>query len=85
MVYVTLLQIVRKFVSRNPLMNGHGDFRSAGEEPTVARRYTAKHLGTIANEKMLDEYGSDTVNFTQNLIARSRTRLGCQPSCPSCC
>jgi len=52
--------------SRNPLLDGHGNFGSVDDDPPAAMRYTETRLAPIANEAMLDEIGDDTVDFAPN-------------------
>jgi DNA gyrase subunit A len=57
---------VQTFASRNPLLDGHGNFGSVDDDPPAAMRYTETRLAPIANEAMLDEIGDDTVDFAPN-------------------
>ena len=65
-VYDALVRLVQTFSSRNPLLDGHGNFGSVDDDPPAAMRYTETRLAPIANEGMLDEIGSDTVDFAPN-------------------
>jgi DNA gyrase subunit A len=65
-VYDALVRLVQTFASRNPLLDGHGNFGSVDDDPPAAMRYTETRLAPIANEAMLDEIGSDTVDFAPN-------------------
>jgi DNA gyrase subunit A len=65
-VYDALVRLVQTFASRHPLLDGHGNFGSVDDDPPAAMRYTETRLAPIANEGMLDEIGSDTVDFTTN-------------------
>ena len=65
-ILVTLVRLVQTFASRNPLLDGHGNFGSFDDDPPAAMRYTETRLAPIANEAMLDEIGSDTVDFANN-------------------
>ncbi|MFM7465108.1 MAG: DNA topoisomerase (ATP-hydrolyzing) subunit A [Cyanobium sp.] len=65
-VYDALVRLVQTFSSRHPLLDGHGNFGSVDDDPPAAMRYTETRLAPIANEGMLDEIGSDTVDFTAN-------------------
>ena len=65
-VYDALVRLVQTFSSRHPLLDGHGNFGSVDDDPPAAMRYTETRLAPIANEGMLDEIGSDTVDFTTN-------------------
>ncbi|MEI8249786.1 MAG: DNA topoisomerase (ATP-hydrolyzing) [Synechococcus sp. ELA057] len=65
-VYDALVRLVQTFSSRHPLLDGHGNFGSVDDDPAAAMRYTETRLAPIANEGMLDEIGSDTVDFAAN-------------------
>ncbi len=65
-VYDALVRLVQTFASRNPLLDGHGNFGSVDDDPPAAMRYTETRLAPIANEAMLDEIGEDTVDFAPN-------------------
>jgi len=65
-VYDALVRLVQTFASRNPLLDGHGNFGSVDDDPPAAMRYTETRLAPIANEAMLDEIGDDTVDFAPN-------------------
>ena len=65
-VYDALVRLVQTFASRHPLLDGHGNFGSVDDDPPAAMRYTETRLAPIANEALLDEIGSDTVDFAPN-------------------
>ena len=65
-VYEALVRLVQTFVSREPLLDGHGNFGSVDDDPAAAMRYTETRLAPIANEALLDEIGNDTVDFAPN-------------------
>jgi DNA gyrase subunit A len=65
-VYDALVRLVQNFASRHPLLDGHGNFGSVDDDPPAAMRYTETRLAPIANEGLLDEIGSDTVDFAPN-------------------
>ena len=65
-VYDALVRLGPTFASRNPLLDGHGNFGSVDDDPPAAMRYTETRLAPIANEAMLGEIGSDTVDFAPN-------------------
>ena len=65
-VYDALVRLVQTFASRNPLLDGHGNFGSVDDDPPAAMRYTETRLAPIANEALLDEIGNDTVDFAPN-------------------
>ncbi|EAQ75727.1 MULTISPECIES: DNA topoisomerase (ATP-hydrolyzing) subunit A [unclassified Synechococcus] len=65
-VYDALVRQVQTFASRHPLLDGHGNFGSVDDDPPAAMRYTETRLAPIAHQALLDEIGSDTVDFTSN-------------------
>ncbi|MFM7228900.1 MAG: DNA topoisomerase (ATP-hydrolyzing) subunit A [Cyanobacteriota bacterium] len=65
-VYEALVRLVQTFVSREPLLDGHGNFGSVDDDPPAAMRYTETRLAPIAHLGMLEEIGSDTVDFAAN-------------------
>ena len=65
-VYDALVRLVQTFASRHPLLDGHGNFGSVDDDPPAAMRYTETRLAPIAHEAMLEEIGSDTVDFAPN-------------------
>jgi len=68
-VYDALVRMAQTFSSRHPLLDGHGNFGSVDDDPPAAMRYTEIRLAPIANEGLLDEIGSDTVDFAPNFDA----------------
>ncbi len=65
-VYDALVRLVQSFSSRYPVLNGHGNFGSVDDDPPAAMRYTETRLAPIANQALLDEIGSETVDFASN-------------------
>ncbi len=65
-VYDALVRLVQTFASRHPLLDGHGNFGSVDDDPAAAMRYTETRLAAISHEGLLDEIGSDTVDFAPN-------------------
>jgi DNA gyrase subunit A len=65
-VYDALVRLVQTFASRNPLLDGHGNFGSVDDDPPAAMRYTETRLAPIAHQAMLEEIGADTVDFAPN-------------------
>ena len=65
-VYDALVRLVQTFSSRNPLLDGHGNFGSVDDDPPAAMRYTETRLAPIAPQSLLDEIGDDTVDFAPN-------------------
>ncbi len=65
-VYDALVRLVQTFSSRFPVLDGHGNFGSVDDDPPAAMRYTEARLAPIANEALLEEIGSETVDFSPN-------------------
>ena len=65
-VYDALVRLVQDFSSRYPVLDGHGNFGSVDDDPPAAMRYTETRLAAIAHEAMLEEIGSETVDFNPN-------------------
>ncbi len=65
-VYDALVRLVQSFASRYPVLDGHGNFGSVDDDPPAAMRYTETRLAPIAHQAMLEEIGSETVDFTGN-------------------
>ena len=65
-VYDALVRLVQTFASRHPLLDGHGNFGSVDDDLAAAMRYTETRLSPLSNKGMLDEIGSDTVDFANN-------------------
>tara|TARA_B100001939_G_scaffold76109_1_gene64150 strand:- start:242 stop:2704 length:2463 start_codon:yes stop_codon:yes gene_type:complete len=65
-VYDALVRLVQTFGCRHPLLDGHGNFGSVDDDPPAAMRYTETRLAPISHQGMLEEIGSDTVDFAPN-------------------
>ncbi|KGG16083.1 DNA gyrase subunit A [Prochlorococcus sp. MIT 0603] len=65
-VYDALVRLVQDFASRYPVLDGHGNFGSIDDDPPAAMRYTETRLAPIANEALLSEIDSKTVDFSPN-------------------
>ncbi len=65
-VYDALVRLVQNFSSRYPVLDGHGNFGSVDDDPPAAMRYTETRLAPIAYQGLLDEIGSETVDFSSN-------------------
>lgn len=65
-VYDALVRQVQTFGCRHPLLDGHGNFGSVDDDPPAAMRYTETRLAPISHQGMLEEIGSDTVDFAPN-------------------
>jgi len=64
-VYEALVRLAQEFVSRYPLVNGHGNFGSVDGDPPAAMRYTEARMARIAVE-MLTDINKNTVDFRPN-------------------
>ena len=65
-VYDALVRLVQTFGCRNPLLDGHGNFGSVDDDPPAAMRYTETRLAPVSHQALLEEIGSDTVDFAPN-------------------
>jgi DNA gyrase subunit A len=65
-VYEALARMVQDWVTRYPLVAGHGNFGSVDNDPPAAMRYTETRLASISHEVLLTEIGESTVDFTGN-------------------
>jgi DNA gyrase subunit A len=65
-IYDTLVRMAQPFSMRLPLVDGHGNFGSLGnDDPPAAMRYTEARL-TSASTLMTDDIAEDTVDFAPN-------------------
>ncbi|MCL2070872.1 MAG: DNA gyrase subunit A [Oscillospiraceae bacterium] len=64
-VYDALVRMAQGFSLRYPLIEGHGNFGSMGDDKAAAYRYTESRLAKISSE-MLADIGKDTVDFVPN-------------------
>jgi DNA gyrase subunit A len=64
-VYDALVRMTQGFSLRYPLIEGHGNFGSMGDDKAAAYRYTESRLARISAE-MLADIGKDTVDFVLN-------------------
>jgi DNA gyrase subunit A len=64
-IYDTLVRLAQPWSMRYPLVDGHGNFGSPGNDPAAAMRYTECRLMPLAME-MLREIDQDTVDFGPN-------------------
>ncbi|MDC3118100.1 DNA topoisomerase 4 subunit A [Prochlorococcus sp. AH-716-K03] len=65
-VYDALVRLVQDFSTKNPTLDGHGNFGSVDNDPPAAMRYTETRLAPIAHECFLGEIGSETVSYSNN-------------------
>jgi len=65
-IYDTLVRMAQPFSMRIPLIDGHGNFGSLGnDDPPAAMRYTESRL-TAASMAMVESIDEDTVDFAPN-------------------
>lgn len=65
-VYDALVRLAQGFSLNQTLVHGHGNFGSLDGDPAAAMRYTECRLAKFAQEIMLDDLGSETVEFAEN-------------------
>ena len=65
-VYDALVRLVQNFSTKYPTLDGHGNFGSVDNDPPAAMRYTETRLSPIANEGLLEEIGTETVDYSNN-------------------
>tara|TARA_Y100001968_G_scaffold333711_1_gene398596 strand:- start:19216 stop:21570 length:2355 start_codon:yes stop_codon:yes gene_type:complete len=65
-VYDALVRLIQDFSCRYPILDGHGNFGSIDDDPPAAMRYTETRLAPIANETLLQDIDSNTVNYSVN-------------------
>ncbi len=64
-IYDTLVRMAQPWSLRYPLIDGQGNFGSAGNDPAAAMRYTEARLDPLAME-MLRDIDEDSVDFGPN-------------------
>ena len=69
-IYDTLVRLAQPWVMRHPLVDGQGNFGSAGNDPAAAMRYTECRMAPLAME-MVRDIDKDTVDFNPNYDGRS--------------
>ncbi len=69
-IYDTLVRLAQPWVMRAPLIQGQGNFGSAGNDPAAAMRYTECRMAPLAME-MVRDIEQDTVNFQPNYDGKS--------------
>src|SRR4051794_11418323 len=69
-IYDTLVRLAQPWVMRAPLINGQGNFGSAGNDPAAAMRYTECRMAPLAME-MVRDIDEGTVDFSPNYDGRS--------------
>ncbi|MFF4652451.1 DNA topoisomerase (ATP-hydrolyzing) subunit A [Streptomyces sp. NPDC001380] len=71
-IYDTLVRLAQPFSMRLPLIDGHGNFGSLGnDDPPAAMRYTESRL-TAAAMAMVESIDEDTVDFGPNYDGSER-------------
>ncbi len=65
-VYDALVRMAQDFSMRMPLIDGHGNFGSVDNDPPAAMRYTESRLQSLADESLLEDIESETVDFADN-------------------
>nr|WP_031466631.1 DNA gyrase subunit A [Sciscionella sp. SE31] len=70
-VYDALVRLAQPWTMRYPLIDGQGNFGSAGNDPAAAMRYTECRLDPLAME-MLRDIEEETVDFSDNYDGRTQ-------------
>lgn len=70
-VYDAMVRMAQDFAMRMPLVDGQGNFGSIDGDSPAAYRYTEARLTKLASE-LLDELGSETVDFRPNYDGTDR-------------
>src|SRR3954470_20417790 len=70
-IYDTLVRLAQPWVMRHPLVDGQGNFGSAGNDPAAAMRYTECRMAPLALEMVRDIH-EETVDFQPNYDGRSQ-------------
>jgi DNA gyrase subunit A len=64
-IYDALVRLAQDFSTREPLIEGHGNFGSIDGDPPAAMRYTEARLSSLAMQ-LLDGIDEDTVDLVEN-------------------
>src|SRR5210317_1750872 len=64
-IYDALVRMAQDFTTREPLVDGHGNFGSIDGDPPAAMRYTEARLSPLAME-LLEGIDEDTVDEVEN-------------------
>ena len=64
-IYDALVRLAQDFTTREPLVDGHGNFGSIDGDPPAAMRYTEARLSLLAME-LLEGIDEDTVDEVEN-------------------
>ncbi|WP_353076743.1 DNA gyrase subunit A, partial [Synechococcus lacustris] len=65
-VYDALVRMAQSFSMRAPLIDGHGNFGSVGNDPPAAMRYTESRLQSLTTDSLLEDIEAETVDFIDN-------------------
>ncbi|MBD2104658.1 DNA gyrase subunit A [Leptolyngbya sp. FACHB-261] len=65
-VYEALVRMAQDFSMRERLVDGHGNFGSIDNDPPAAMRYTECRLTRLAQDSLLTDIESETVDFGDN-------------------
>jgi DNA gyrase subunit A len=64
-IYDALVRLAQDFSTREPLIEGHGNFGSIDGDPPAAMRYTEARLSSLAMQ-LLEGIDEDTVDLVEN-------------------
>jgi DNA gyrase subunit A len=70
-IYDALVRLAQPWSMRYPLIDGQGNFGSAGNDPAAAMRYTESRLAPLAMH-MLADIEEETVDFSDNYDGRTQ-------------
>ncbi|OZM72673.1 DNA gyrase subunit A [Amycolatopsis antarctica] len=70
-IYDALVRLAQPWAMRYPLVDGQGNFGSAGNDPAAAMRYTESRLAPLAMH-MLADIEEETVDFSDNYDGRTQ-------------
>ncbi|WP_020669069.1 DNA gyrase subunit A [Amycolatopsis nigrescens] len=70
-IYDALVRLAQSWSMRYPLVDGQGNFGSAGNDPAAAMRYTESRLAPLAMA-MLADIEEETVDFSDNYDGRTQ-------------
>ncbi|WP_216212314.1 DNA gyrase subunit A [Amycolatopsis aidingensis] len=70
-IYDALVRLAQPWAQRYPLIDGQGNFGSAGNDPAAAMRYTEARLDPLAMH-MLADIEEETVDFADNYDGRTQ-------------
>lgn len=83
-IYDALVRMAQPFSMRVPLIDGHGNFGSLGnDDPPAAMRYTECRQAQ-ATSLMTESIDEDTVDFSPNYDGQEQGRWRCPPPSRTC-